>query len=44
VAHSCFALLSSTWHCIKLWWRWQLENYKINTESHEVRSSASLAS
>jgi len=35
-------------HCylvhIKLWWQWQLENYKINTKSHEVRSSASLAS
>ena len=44
VAHSCFALLSSTWHCIKLWWRWQLENYKINTKRYEVRSSASLAS
>jgi len=29
---------------IKLWWRWRLENYKINTKSHEVRSSASLAS
>ena len=44
VAHSCFALLSSTWNCIKLWWRWQLENYKIDTKCHEVRSSASLAS
>ena len=44
VAHSCFALLSSTWYCIKLWWRWQLKNCKINTKSHEVSSSASLAS
>jgi len=42
MAHSCFALLSSTWRWIKLWWRWQLENYKINTKSHEVRSSTSV--